>query len=212
MMLKPSQCLLHQSSSDSLPCQFGWWTPADRAVEALVGDEACPGITQDVKLHASPLGQRGGVQPGVDRAGLGEEHVAPRAEHDEEADVVVLAVVELEDVDSLVVPEHEPVVLAAEEGQVSALREILDQPELMAGGVAPRDAVLVNRSASTVHLDVPNLGKGTQPGLSLRAATASRTADAAPVVVRSVVGAVLFVLAILAVLLRPLRRGSLESV
>ena len=86
--------------------QSGWCTPADRVVEALVGDEARPGITQDVKEHASPLGRRGGVQPGVDqpradiRAGLGEEHVSPRAEHDEDVDEVVRAVVELEHVDS----------------------------------------------------------------------------------------------------------------
>ena len=61
---------------------------------------------------------------------LGEEHVAPRAEHDEEVNEVVPFEVELEEVDPLVVPEHEPVVLSPEEGNVLVTREIRDEPEL----------------------------------------------------------------------------------
>jgi len=137
---------------------------SDRAVEALVDDEARIGFAQYVEEHARPLGRLGGVQPGVDelrvdvRSGLGEEHVAPRAEHDEEANEVVPVEVELEEVDPLVVPEHEPVVLSPEEGDVLVTREIRDEPEVsIARAVPPRDAVLVARSDSAVFLDFPNI-------------------------------------------------------
>ncbi|EJK62082.1 hypothetical protein THAOC_17321 [Thalassiosira oceanica] len=137
---------------------------SDRAVEALVDDEARIGFAQDVEEHARPLGRLGGVQPGVDelrvdvRSGLGEEHVAPRAEHDEEANEVVPVEVELEEVDPLVVPEHEPVVLSPEEGDVLVTREIRDEPELsIARAVPPRDAVLVAPSDSAVSLDFLNI-------------------------------------------------------